>query len=161
MIKKAKHQRIDAFELWCWRRLLGVPWTARASNQSILKETNPEYSLERQMLKLQRLHCGHLMWRTDSLIWWTWVWAGSRNWWWTEKTGMLQSMGSQSQTRLSDWTELRFSGYQGKSFLHLFPHSFIIYSVTMYWGFTKYQIFCQLLAMIQVEMLSFLFSRSA
>jgi len=64
-IKKAECQRIDAFELWCWRRLLRVPWTARRSNQSILKETNPEYSLEGLMLKLQ--YFGHLMWRTDSL----------------------------------------------------------------------------------------------
>ena len=64
-IKKAEHWRIDAFELWCWRRLLRVPWTARRSNQSILKEISPEYSLERQMLKLQ--YFGHLMRRTDSL----------------------------------------------------------------------------------------------
>ena len=64
-IKTAEHQRIDAFELWCWRRLLRVPWTARRENQSILKEINPEYSLEGLMLKLQ--YFGHLMWRTDSL----------------------------------------------------------------------------------------------
>ena len=64
-IKKAKHQSIDAFELWCWRRLFRVPWTARRSNQSILKEINPDYSLERLMLKLQ--YFGHLMQRTDSL----------------------------------------------------------------------------------------------
>ena len=64
-IKKAEHRRIDAFELWCWRRLLRVPWTARRSNQSILKKINPEYSLEGLMLKLQ--HFGHLMWRADSL----------------------------------------------------------------------------------------------
>ena len=64
-IKRAECQRIDAFELWCWRRLLRVPWTARRSNQSILKEINPENSLEGLMLKLQ--HLGHLMWRADSL----------------------------------------------------------------------------------------------
>ena len=64
-IKKADHRRIDAFELWCWRRLLRVPWTARRSNQSILKEIRPEYSLEGLMLKLQ--YFGHLMWRVDSL----------------------------------------------------------------------------------------------
>ena len=64
--KKAEHQRIDAFELWCWRRLLRVPWTARRSNQSSLKEISPEYSLEGLMLKL-KLQYGHLMWRTDSL----------------------------------------------------------------------------------------------
>ena len=66
-IKNTKHQRIDAFELWCWRRLLRVPWTARRSNQLILKETNTEYSLEGLMLKLKLQYCGHLMWRTDSL----------------------------------------------------------------------------------------------
>ena len=66
-IKKAEHWRIDAFELWCWRRLLRVPWTARRSNQSILKEISPEYSLEGLMLKLKLQHLGHLMQRTDSL----------------------------------------------------------------------------------------------
>ena len=64
--KKAEHQRIDAFELWCWRRLLRVPWTARRSNQSILKEISPECSLEGLMLKLKLQYFGHLMWRTDS-----------------------------------------------------------------------------------------------
>ena len=120
-IKKAEHQRIDAFELCCWRRLLRVPWTARRSNQSILKETSPGCSLERLMLKLQ--YFGHLMGRSDSLEktvmlgkieeeagregddrgwdgWtallpqWTWVWASSRSWWWTGKPGVLQTMGS-------------------------------------------------------------------
>ena len=66
-IKKAEHQRIDAFELWCWRRLLGVPWTARRPNKSILKEISPGCSLERLMLKLKLQYFGHLMWRTDSL----------------------------------------------------------------------------------------------
>ena len=66
-IKKAEHQRIDAFELWCWRRLLRVPWTARRSNQSILKEISPEYSLEGLMLKLKFQYFGHLMQITDSL----------------------------------------------------------------------------------------------
>ena len=64
-IMKAEHRRIDAFELWCWRRLLRVPWTARRSNQSILKEASPEYSLERRMLKLKLQYFGHLMQRTD------------------------------------------------------------------------------------------------
>ena len=64
-IKKVECQRTDAFELWCWRRLLRVPWTARRSNQSVLKEISPEYSFERLMMKLQ--YCGHLMGRTDSL----------------------------------------------------------------------------------------------
>ena len=67
-IKKAERQRIDAFELWCWRRLLTIPWTARRSNQSILKEISPEYSLQGQMLKLKLQYFGHLMWRTDSLV---------------------------------------------------------------------------------------------
>ena len=66
-IKKAEHWKIDAFELWCWRRLLIVPWTARRSNQSILKEISPEYSLEGLMLNLKLQYCGHLMQRVDSL----------------------------------------------------------------------------------------------
>ena len=120
-IKKAEHWRIDAFELWYWKRLLRVSWTARRSNQSILKEISPEYSLEGLMLKLKLKYFGHLMWRTDSLektlIWerlkagegddtrwdgwmasltqWTWVWEGSRHWWRTGQPGVLQSMGSQ------------------------------------------------------------------
>ena len=77
-VKKAEHQRIDAFELWCWRRLLRVPWTARRSNQSILKEINPGISLEGMMLKLKLQYFGHLMWRVDSL----------------EKTLMLGETGS-------------------------------------------------------------------
>ena len=102
-IKKAECRRIDAFELWCWRRLLRVLWTARRSTQSILKEINPEYSLEGLMLKLKLQYFGHLMGRTDSwekilmlerlkveegndrgwdgwmasLTWWTWIWASS------------------------------------------------------------------------------------
>ena len=66
-IKKPEHWRIDAFVLWCWRRLLRAPWTARRSNQSILKEIRPEYSLEGMMVKLKLQYFGHLMWRTDSL----------------------------------------------------------------------------------------------
>ena len=65
-VKKAEHQRIDAFELWCWRRLLRVPWTAKRSNQSILKEISPGCSLEGLMLELKLQYCGHLMQRTDS-----------------------------------------------------------------------------------------------
>ena len=120
-IKKAECRSVDAFELWCWRRLLRVPWSARRSNQSMLKEISPEYSLEGLLLKLQNF--GHLMWRTDSLErwkaggegdsrgwdgWmvsptqWTWVWESSGSWCWTGKPGMLQSMGLQIRTRLSD-----------------------------------------------------------
>ena len=118
--KKAEWWRIDAFELWCWRRPFRVPWTATRSNQSILKEINPEYSLEGLKLKLQ--YFAHLMPRANSLektlIWdilrawgeghdrgwdgwmasptqWTWVWANSGRWWRTGKPGLLQSMGSQ------------------------------------------------------------------
>ena len=132
-IKKAEHWRIHAFELWCWRRLLRVPWTARRSNQSTLKEISPEYLLEGLMLKLQLQHFGHLMWKTDSFektlmlgkteggrrrgrqdemvgspIQWTWVWINSGCWWWTERPGVLQSHGvTKSQTQLSHWTELK------------------------------------------------------
>ena len=121
-VKKAELWRTEAFELWCWRRVLRVPWAARRSNQSILKEISPEYSLEGLMLKLKLQYFGHLMGRTDSLEnimmlgkieggrrgddrgwdgWmasptqWTWVWASSGSWWWTGKLGMLQSMGLQ------------------------------------------------------------------
>ena len=108
-IKKAEYLRFDAFELWCWRRLLRVPWTARRPNQSILKEISPEYSLEGLMLKLKLQYFGHLMWRTDTRkrpwCWerlkaggegddrewdgwmasptqWTWVWVSFGSWWW-------------------------------------------------------------------------------
>ena len=80
-IKKAEHLGIDAFELWCWRRLLRVPWTARRCNQSILKEISPEYSLEGLMLKLKLQYFGHLMGRTDSL----------------EKTLMLETIEGRSR----------------------------------------------------------------
>ena len=133
--KIVEHQKIDAFEVWCWRRLLRVPWTPRRSNQSILKEISPEYSLERLMLKLKLQYFCHLMWRTDSYkrswcwerltvgaegenrgwdVWmasltqWTWIWVNSGSWCWTGKPGVLQSMVSQSQTRLSDWIELNW-----------------------------------------------------
>ena len=112
-IKKVERRRIDAFELWCSRRLLRVSWTARRSNQSILKEISTE-SLEGLMLKLKLKYFGYLMWRNDSgkdwrqekgtsgwdgwmalLTWWTWISASSRSCWWTGKPGMLQSMGLQ------------------------------------------------------------------
>ena len=121
-VKKAECWRIDAFELWCWRRLLRVPWTARRSNQSILKEISPGISLDRLMLKLKLQYFGHLMRRVDSLEktlmlggiggrrrrddrgwdgWmasltrWTWVWVNSGSWWWTGRPGVLRFMGSQ------------------------------------------------------------------
>ena len=87
-IKKAEHQRTDAFELWCWRRLLKVPWTAR-SNQSILKEMSPEYSLEGLMLKLKLQYFGYILWRTDSLEK-TWMQEEKGNDWRQEEKGTTQ-----------------------------------------------------------------------
>ena len=134
-IKKAEHRRTDTFQLWYWKRLLRVPWTARRSNQSILKEISPEYSLEGLMLKLKLQYFGYVMRRADSfektLIlerlkaggeeddrewygWmasktqWTWVWVNSGSWWWTVRPVMLQSMGSQRAGQ--DWvTELNWT----------------------------------------------------
>ena len=100
--KKAVHQIIDAFELLCWRRRLRVPWIARRSNQYILMEIGPEYSLEGLMLKLKLQYlanwCDNRGWDgwMASLTQWTWVWVNSWSWWWTWRPGMLHSMGSQS-----------------------------------------------------------------
>ena len=132
-IKKAERWRIDAFELWSWRRLLRVPWTTRRSKQSILKEISPEYSSEGLMLKLKLQYFGHLMWRTDSLEktlmlgkiegrrrrgWQRMRWldgitdlmdmslSGSGSWWWTGKPHVLQSMGSQ---RVGDAEQLNWT----------------------------------------------------
>ena len=148
-IKKAEHWKIDAFKLWCWRRLLRVPWTARRSNQSVLKEISPEYSLEGLMLKLKLQYFGYLMWRTDSLEktlnlgkiesrrrredrgwdgWmasltqWTWVWVNSRSWWWTGWPGMLQSVGLQKVE--NNWaTELNWTYF---STIFLVTPSFLL-----------------------------------
>ena len=121
-VKKAECQKIDAFELWCWRRLLRVPWTARRSNQSILKEISPGCSLEELKLKLKLQYFGHLMRRADVLEktlmlgkiegrrrrgrqrmrWldvittqWSWVWVNSESWWWTGRPDVLRFMESQ------------------------------------------------------------------
>ena len=136
-VRKAEWQKIDGFELWCWRRLLRVPWTARRSNQSILKEISPGCAVEGLMLKLKLQYFGHLIWRVDSLektlmlggigvrrrrgrqrvrwleaspTWWTWVWVNSEGWWWTGRPGMLQFTGSQRVGH--DWaTELNWTVY--------------------------------------------------
>ena len=137
-IEKTECWRIDDFELWCWRRFLRLPWLARRSNQSILKEISPEYSLERLMLKLKRQYFGHLMWRTDSLektlmlakiegtrnrelqtMRWLeditdlkdMIWASSESLWWTENGGMLQPMGSQ-RVRHNWATELNWTDWE-------------------------------------------------
>ena len=127
-VKKAERQRIDAFELWCWRRLWRVPWTARRSNQSILKAISLEYSLEGLMLRLKLQYFGHLMQRIDSLektlmlgkiegrrrgqqkmrgldgipTRWIWGWASSRSWWWTGGLACCSPWGCKE----SDRTEL-------------------------------------------------------
>ena len=130
-VKKAEHRTTAAFELWCWRRLLRVPWTAKRSNQSILKEISPGCSFEGLMLKLKlqysceelthwkRLWCweglgaggegddrGWDGWMA-SLTRWTWVWVNSGSWWWTGRPGVLRFMGSQrDMTERLNWTEL-------------------------------------------------------
>ena len=136
-VKKAECQRIDAFELWCWR-LLKVPWTARRSNQFILKEISPGCSLEGLILKLKLQYFGHLMRRVDSLektlmlggTWgrrrrgwqdetagwhhwqWAWVWVNPGSWWWTGRPGVLRFMGLQrvghDWATEMNWTELNW-----------------------------------------------------
>ena len=141
-VKKAEHQRIDAFKLWCWRRLLRVPWTARTSNQSILKEISPGCSFEGLMLRLKLQSFGPLMWRVDSLEKtlllggiggrrkrgqqrmrrldgitdsWMWVWVNSGSWWWTGRPGVLRFMGSRRVGH--DWaTELNWTNSALKSY---------------------------------------------
>ena len=151
-IKKAERQRIDAFQLSCWRRLLRVPWTSRRSNQSVLKEISPEYSLEGLMLKLKLRNFGYLMRRTNSFektlmlgkiesrrrrgqqrIWWldgimtrwTWVWVSSGSWWWTGKPGVLQSMGLQRVGH--DWATELYWGNMNGNFTYSCPFSEFLY----------------------------------
>ena len=162
-IKKVERWRIDAFELWCWRRLWGVPWTARRSNQSILKEISPEYSLEGLMLKLKLQYFDHLMWRDSfektlmvgkiegrkkrgwqRMRWlmasptqWTWVWVDSGSWWWTGRPGGLRFMGSQSRTGLSNWTEL-ISNFYCNVLMVIFHDSLSpILSTYINWNFSE------------------------
>ena len=137
-VRKAECRRIDAFELWCWRRLLRVPWTARRSNQCVLKEISPGISLEGMMLKLKLQYFGHLMWRVDSLEktlmlggiggrrrrgWqrMRWLdgitdamdWVNSGCWWWTGRPGVLRFMGSQRVGH--DWpSELNWTDWRNK-----------------------------------------------
>ena len=145
-IKKAERWRTDALKLWCCRRLLRVPWTARRSNQSILKEINSEYSLEGLILRLKLQCFGHLMRRVDSLEktlmlggigaggegddrgwdgWmasltrWTWVWVNFGSWWWTERPGMLRFMGSQRVGH--DWATDLIWSWKYPAFLQVFP----------------------------------------
>ena len=147
--KKTEHWRIDAFELWYWRRLLRAPWTAKRSNQSILKEISHEYSLEGLMLNwnsntlatwceelthLKRPWCrerlkaggerddrGWDSWMASPTAW-TWVWVNSGNWWWTGKPGMLQSMGYKESdtTEWLNWTD------------------YVIWSSTQWWPCAEY-----------------------
>ena len=165
-IKKAEHRRIDAFELWCWRRLLGVPWTARRSNQSILKEISPGCSLEGLMLMLKLQYFGHLMRRADSLE--KTLMLGKiegrrrRGWqsmrrldgitdWMDMNLGQLWQLVmereawnavvhgvTKSSTRLSDWTELNWTDTQ--DWPDLWRCSLLTYEETIGWQFQGLQL---------------------
>ena len=147
-MRKPEHRKIDAFELWCWRRLLRIPWTARRSNRSILKEISLGYSLEGLMLKLKLQYFGHLMRRADSLEktlmlgeiggrrrrgnrgwdgWmasqtrWAWVWVCSRSWQWTVRPGVLWFLGLQRVAH--DWaTELNNNNSCWMLKINCMPH---------------------------------------
>ena len=150
-VKKAEHWRIDAFELWCGKRLLRIPWTSRRPNQSILKVISPGCSLEGVMLKLKLWYFGHLMRRADSLektlmlggivgrrrrgttemrwwkaspTWWTWVWVNPGSWWWTGRPGMPQSIESQRVGH--NWrTELNWTEFKRSMFLKVIENCII------------------------------------
>ena len=163
-LKKAEHWRTDIFKLWCWRRLLRVLWTARRSNQSILKEMNPEYSLEELMPKLKLQYFGHLMWRADSLektLMLGKIEGKMRRWQQTMTFlgGITDSMNltlsklretvkdrearraavhgvAKSQTGLSDWTKLNWIISDVEHFFHLFvSHLYVFFGeINIYLG---------------------------
>ena len=157
-LKKAECQRIGAFELWCCRRLLKVPWTERRSNQSILKEISPEYSLEGLMLKLKLPYFGHLMWTTDSsektlmlgkiegggegndrgwdgwmasLTRWTWVWVSSGSSWWTGRPGRCSPWGRKESNRaeLLNWTEVYMCVFIFRTYIKYYLNTFYAQTV--------------------------------
>ena len=168
-IKKAECRRIDAFEIWCWRWLLRVPWTQRGSNQSILKEISAEYSLEGLMLKLKLQYFGHLMWRTESLektlmlrkiegrrrrgrqrMSWldgitnltqrTWVWSNSRHWWQDKEAWRAAVLGfAKSWTWLSNWTDCKITNVL---FLFVFGVLFVWKVLQTYYGTVLHSRLC-------------------
>ena len=176
-IKKAEHWRSDAFELSCWRRLLRVPWTARRSNQSIIKELSPGFSLEGLMLKLKLQYFGHLMWRADSLektlIWerlkagegddrgwdgwmaslthWTWALASSGRWWSTGKPGMLQFMGSQRVGH--DWASEQQKIINPSGYCFMQDKIWAVLTSCPYWFYDLYQSFFLIISVFGMSIL--------
>ena len=177
-IKKAEHWRIDAFKLWCWRWLLRVPLTARRTNKSILKEINPEYSLEGLMLKLNLPNSGHLMQKADSLEktlmqerlsargegdyrgwdgWmaslsqWTWVWANSRRWWRTGKPGVLQFMGLQRVRHNYPKWKQKTVVFLFLEYSHFLPSLCLIEACASSWKIDIFQVMVYLPVMVPIS----------